>query len=259
MRRSVTVATLLLLSVVPVSLLAQQSAQTAPAPTRDPQAVAILHQALASMGETAKTGTQDIQVTGKVFNPGDTTTQRGVFTAKLRGLDFTMDMTRDGVRSTYSVLGNHGFIRRDGKVKPLPSFNTAGLSLDILPIFARWSEFTRDNTEVQAVTTAQIDGRACYVIHVDVQSPGNMNQHGKIEVSVDQATLLILAIRYRASESAFANGKLAVENHYANYQNFGGLMLPTRVTRSLNGQPTVVLQIEAAQTNNGFKDSDFSN
>ena len=47
MRRSLAVATLVVLSALPVSLLAQQSTQTATAPARDPQAIAVLRQALA--------------------------------------------------------------------------------------------------------------------------------------------------------------------------------------------------------------------
>jgi hypothetical protein len=239
--------------VVSVPIAAQQ------APQRDPQAVALLTQAYLNMGGARRVGIVDIRATGRVFSPNDIANPVGTFEARLRGKDFSMETTLNGSQFRYRVLNGRGSASRNGQVKPLPPYNTMGLGLDILPLFARWTEFAQGAAAVAAPTTTQVGGFATYSIRVDLGDSGTLNDHGRIEVLIDRASGLVVAMRYQATLGPYVNYKTAVENRFANYKDFGGILLPTQVTRYINGQPRLVFEINQVQANNGFTDIAFRN
>ena len=88
MRRSLAVAVFVILSALPVSLLAQQLTQTTTAPTRDQQAIAVLQQSFAAMGKTLPA---DSVATGMVTIIAGTRTETGTIRILTRGSDQTIE------------------------------------------------------------------------------------------------------------------------------------------------------------------------
>jgi len=80
-----------------------------------------------------------------------------------------------------------------------------------------------------------------------------------VDVFVDPGTGLIAAIRYKAMLGMPNPHAMEVETRFAQYERFGGLMVPSRVTEYMAGRPRMVLQIVSVRTNNGFTDADFHN
>jgi hypothetical protein len=241
-------------TILSIHAFAQQAA-----PQRDPQGLQLLYQLYLKMGSANIAQIVDVQAVGQVYDPNDLSNPKGTFVAKLRGRDFSMDTTRSDIQTRYRVLNGIGSVNKNGEIKPLAPYNSAGLSLDILPLFARWTEFVQRKVAVMAPKDVQVDGVACYSIHVDLGDAGSLNDHGKVDVLLDRASGFVLAIRYLATLGPYKNFKTLVENHFADYADFGGIMLPRRVTRYVNGQPIAVLMIDQVRANNGFTDADFRN
>src|ERR1700688_4506085 len=71
MRRPPAVALLVVLSVLPGPLVAQQPTQTGTSPSRDPQAISILRNTFAAMGGQSATSIQDTLVVATTTPPAD--------------------------------------------------------------------------------------------------------------------------------------------------------------------------------------------
>jgi hypothetical protein len=242
--------------LVSTILVAQQP--TLP-PPQDTQALQILNQAQANMGVAREPGIGDIRVTGRLFLPNDRSQSIGTFDAKLRGKDFSMEITTSGKQSRYRVLNGKGSFSKDGKVKPLASYNTMGLSPDILPLFAWWTDSPIGTATIAAPTNAQVEGVAAYLIHIDLGDRDIRSNRGKIDVFVDQGSGLIVSVQTTAVLGIYKNYGTLVESRFAEYKNFGGLLLPTRITRYLNGRAGLSFQIDQVNVNTGLADVDFRN
>ena len=88
MRRSLTVATLVILFALPLSLLAQQSSQSATPPQRDQQAVSVLQQSFAAMGGALPA---DSVATGTVTLVEGSSTTEGTIRVATRGPDQSIE------------------------------------------------------------------------------------------------------------------------------------------------------------------------
>lgn len=237
----------------------QPSPPATQAPQRDPQALRLLEESSVKMGATNKAAIVDVQANGQLFASSDPSNPAGSFVAKARGRDFSMEVSRRGQITRYAVLNGRGSELKNGQRRALANYNSEGLSLDILPLFARWTEFEKPDATIQGPATAQVDGMACFEIHVSLSDQSSLNEHGKITVFLDQTSGLVSAIRYSMTLGPRSDSKAPVENRFSDYQSFGAILLPTRITRYINGNPSAVLKINGVRTNNGFTDSDFEN
>ena len=134
--------------------------------------------------------------------------------------------------------------------------------MDILPLFSRWTEFLQATTSISTPQPTDVDGLPCYLVHVESQDAFQgfwKNDHGKSDVLVDPRTGLVAGIRYHATQGQYATDSVTVENYFTEYHTFSGILVPTRITRYLHGQPVLVLHVKSVQFNNGFGDSDFHN
>jgi hypothetical protein len=237
----------------------QPTQSTAQSPQRDPQALQLLRQSVLLMGAGKKATIADAEALGQLFTPSDLINPTGSFIAKVRGKDFSMETTRKQIQTRYAVLNGRGSSFRNGKLKPLANYNADGLSLDILPLLARWTEFDLSNARVDPAIKESLDGVPCYGIHIELPTAGELNEHGKFDVLLDQGSGLISAIRYTMTLGPYQQNKIPVENRFADYRDFGGILIPKHVTRIVNGIATAVLQIDQLHVNNGFIDTDFQN
>jgi hypothetical protein len=261
------VAWLLLPFVVSVLFLIPSAAQQTPppltpSPQRDAQSIQSLNSAYQAIGGGQRTGIPDVLLQGTLASPGTPDTAIGSFVAKARGLDFSMETTANGHHTIYRVRNGLGSINIDGRTKGLAPNKTLGLSLDIFPLFTRWTEFTQTGVSVQSVGLTSLDGTSCNLIHVespDLTNDFSANDHGKVDVCVDAASGLVDSIQYRATQGPYSISKLTIQIRYSDYQQFGGILVPTKITRYIEGKPRIVLRVSQVQFKNGFTDSDFKN
>ena len=256
MRLSRPVLLLLLAVLSCSSTFSQQSP-----PQRDPVALQLLNQAFLLMGGPRKAQVADVRVEGTLALPSAPDLAAGTFLAKARGWDISIDTVRGADRTSYRILGGRGSLRRNGDLKWLPPHNTGGTSLDSLPLFSRWTDFLSPNATITSPQLVTLDGLLCQLIHFAAQDTGRdfMNEHGKVDVLLDSNTGLVAAIRYRVSAGPHVGDQVQIENRFANYQDFGGFLLPTRITRYIFGRPSILLRVTAVRFNNGFSDADFQN
>ena len=249
-------------SLLVCSLLIPGSVAAQPPPRRDPQAVQLLTQAHAAMGGLRLPSITDVRAQGTLASRSRPDVVIGTFVAKARHADFSMDTIRNGEQKSYRVLNSEGSFRSKGKTKRLPPYNTSGLTLDFLPLFSRWTDFLNPTTAVRPVQTANLDGLPCYLIRVEAaeaRQPIMRNNHGKVDVFLAVNTGLVVAIRFRATQGPYPTDQITIENRFADYQEFGGILLPTTVTRYIDGKPMLILRLGTVQLNNGFSDADFKN
>ncbi|MBI3670927.1 MAG: hypothetical protein HY237_14245 [Acidobacteria bacterium] len=253
---------LLLVVVLGLSCCVSVAAQQ---PQRDPQALQILYQSFVAMGGLRKAQIVDVRVEGTLASPSAPDAVIGTFVAKARGSDISTETNRSGELRSYRVLQGFGSVRTKNGIKPLPPYDTRGLTLDILPLFAKWAEFLQSDVVVRPPRLTAVDGRACFAIAVenknekDAENEATRNEHGKVEVLVDTVTGLAAAMRYRATLGPHSSDRAYVENTFADYRDFGGVLLPTKITRSVSGNPVLIINVNSVQFNNGFADSDFKN
>jgi hypothetical protein len=246
--------------LINVSLWAQQPVVSAI--QSDPQALHLLTKAFSLMGGAQKSMLADVRVEGSLSSPMTPSEISGNFIGKIRGSDWSLETTHDTDVISYRVLNGRGSIRQKATTKPLTPAVTLGLTLDILPIFGRWTEFTEPGSVATLTGSLIIDGVNCQQIHVHsgrVAPDGRFaNHHGDLDVFIDSTSGLIAAIRYKANMND--NGKtVQIENRFGNYREIGGMFVPTQVTRYLADHPIIIFTIRTVLTNTGSKDVDFQN
>lgn len=240
-------------------------AQTSPPTTspqavqRDPEALRLLSQSYQRMGGANRSSIVDITARGQIFRPGNAAEPIGTFVGKVRGKDFSMEVTPNGQVTKYAVLNGSGSVMKNGEVRVLANYNTEGLGLDILPLFARWTEFGASDAAVGPPAATQVDGAPCFEIHIVLSSQNALNDHNKIVVLIDQTSGLVSSIKYSMTLGPHAQDKVPVENRFFEYQSFGQILVPIRITRYVNGMASAVLKIGDLRSNNGLADSDFRN
>lgn len=244
------------------SFLLTVSAAAQQPPPRDPQAVQLLQQVFMTMDGSQMSFPADVRVEGTLALPDVPDSVVGTFIAKARGKDISLETVRDGEQTIFRSLSGLGSIRAKGKIKPLPPYNTHGLSLDILPALARWTDFLLGTTSVQMVGRVNLDGIACYLVRVeseDMVDPLYKNDHGKTDVFLEAGTGLLAAIRYWRTQGPFSTDKVEIENRFAQYREFSGLLMPTQIRRYRNGQPILLIHVLSVSLNTGLTDADFRN
>lgn len=244
--------------VLPVPTFAQDS------PQRDSGAVAILARSFLLMGGAQKAAIADVQVEGTLALATTPDATIGKFVTKIRGADFAIETDRNGEQTSYRVLDGNGSFRRQGKIVPLQPFNSAGLAVDFLPIFSRWTEFTDPRANVKGAEQAGFGGVPCDQVRVELveledrsKSPLFQNGHDTFDLCFESGSGLPAALRYQASQGPQSGDQVEIENHFAKYQAFDGILLPTQIIRHIAGRPVLALRITSVQFNNGFSHADF--
>ena len=231
-------------------------------PHRDTQGLQLLSLGYQTIGGAQRSAISDVLMQGTLASPSAPNTAIGRFVAKARGHDFSMETTANGHHTIYRVLDGLGSINIDGTIKGLAPYKTSGLTLDIFPLFARWTEFSQSEVSVQSVGQTSLDGIPCNVVHVESPGPTDKlhaNDHGKVDVCINVGSGLVDSIQYKSTEGPYTISKVTIQVRYGDYRQFEGLLVPTTVTRYVNGKSAVVLHVSQVQFTNGFADGDFKN
>ncbi len=231
-------------------------------PQRDAQGISLLAQAYALMGGTQKSRISDAEIQGTLSKPEAPNQSAGTFVAKTRGFDLSLETAVDNNTTSYKVFRSIGTSVINGVKRPLPWHATAGLTLDLIPILARWTEFVDAKDSVRYLGQNEINGRVCHLIEVESPSDSDnrkRNELGKADVFIDQASGLIYAIRYKSSPFQLSSLQTIIETRYSDYQNVEGVVVPMTVEKLSDGQPVRIMRVSSVKFNNGLGDIEFKN
>lgn len=260
MRRSFAVAILIIISALPDSLIAQQSAQTATAPTRDPQAIGVLRQALAAMGGSLPA---DSVATGTVTIIEGSRTEEGTIRVATRGPDQSVeDITTPGDRRVLVYSRLSGAQTSAGATRLL-SFEAAATSHSSdspLPLIA-WA-LTSPDAAMSYVGLESANGQTFHHLRMwNTLTSVPQLQPSAASTAKDMwiaaSTGLPLKLAYEKREGGGSSPRLRMEISYSGYQPFGGVLFPTQIQKKFNGMVWTTIQISTVTLNNGLTDSDF--
>jgi len=264
MRRPLAVAILVVFSVLPVSVLARQSAQTPTVPTRDPQAIAILNRSLAAMGGQGIAAIQDTVVKGTVSSLGNQDPTTGDVTITTKGTSMIRTDAAGGGKNS-SVIFNSGREMRDlGRGwQKAPSGNANQKRIEHLPALMLAYEVVRNELSAEYVGEESIAGRAVFHLRLArVSNMGNASdetftRNSRMDVFLDAQTYLITKISYLLLSEIDLRLGMPVDIYYDDYRVMNGLAVPFHQRYFFNGQPTNQLQLTSVAVNQGTPDSKF--
>jgi hypothetical protein len=251
-------------------LTAQPSAtqQTSATPAqRDPQAVAILSQAVtAAGGVNALSAILNLTATGQVsFYWGGEAVQ-GTVTMRCHGINrFRLDATLpDGAHSWIATVGAALEKHPDGTITPMPFQNTlkpACVAFPFIPLVAALGDPTTSISYVGLVTH---DGQQAHDIRVQRNFQANSDPFGaqsaltRMDFFIDPNTLLILSLQDMAYRKDNEPGESPRELQFSGYQSASGIAVPFSIKELIGAQQTVTIQLSQFTFNSGLTDADFT-
>jgi hypothetical protein len=233
---------------------------------RDPQAISILTGALnAAGGASAVAAIQSYSADGTVnyFWAGQEV--QGTVTIRSGGLDrFRLDATLpEGLRS---LVANHGggFVKEwDGREKAIPYPVAVSLGANTLPLLHLLAALQDSSTSIRYAGLLSYSEQQAYEIRIRRHYSSNDDPSGQLgrltekTVFIEQGTLQVIGSR----DAAYMMGNASVgqphELEFSNFKQVGGIVAPFSITESLEGQRTMVVQLNQITFNANFADSDF--
>lgn len=266
MRRTPAVALLVVLSLLPVSLVAQQRQQAPAVPVRDQQAITVLSQALQSAGGLPTIATiLDFKASGNVtyFWAGEEVA--GTTTVKGRGVDqFRIDSAVSS--GTYTLLVNNrsGQLKDiKGKTTPITFANAANKGNLIFPLAEIASRLQDTTVGVTYVGLTTFEGQQLHqvstrrILTTDTGRGQLLNTLTTRDFFIDPQTFQVVA----TLDKEHPEGKDQIEfphmMFFSDYRPVNGILVPFSITERVAGQKTWTIQISQIAFNNGLGDIDF--
>jgi hypothetical protein len=232
---------------------------------RDPKALAIAQHALSAMGYTSIALGRNTVVHGKVTYVRPDLSKDGTVTFKTGGAgQFRTEINLDG--TTRSAVYNGGMGAESdsaGTATSLRREDTLNKSSDHLPGLTLLAEYSDPAVNVHLVEQLGVGATSTWKIEferslsLDQDPLGNLAPLGKREIFVDQATLLVVMIRYEVPTLENLADRRTVELQYSDYRPESGLMLPHKIVESVAGTPIAVYQTISFDMNATLDSSEF--
>ena len=238
--------------LIPIPVAAQQP------PQRDPQAMAVLTQALSVMGSAATV--QDAVAQGIItYADGRTAT----ITLKNKGADrIRHEVSLDSGLHVMVVSGGRGHVTEGGVTRRLPLWVTGYQRSPHIPALSRMADFAQPNTKVIYVGSESVGGRPAHHIRLSTlpkdKTPTDVEEMiSEFHVFIDvQTHLLIKTISFDFSPEIIENRSVA-ETLYSDYRSVGGLLVPFHSTRYVAGHKFCDITLTDVSLNVGLPDADF--
>jgi hypothetical protein len=266
MRRVLAAASLVVLSVIPFSLFAQQSAQTAPTPHRDPQAVAILRQSLAAAGGAqALSAVLDFTATGKITYFWTEKGETGTVVVKSRGLNqFRMDATMsEGVITGIVNNGVASTKDTDGSIRRMLNQHTDNAGNKYLPFGEIAAALADPSISITDLGLVAENGQQAHGVRLQKPVSGlDDSSHTRAKLTqrdffIDPTTFFVLRTRDLGTTRSNPVPSVIRDLVFSNYQQSNGVLFPFSVSESLNHQQIVAIRFDTVKFNGGLGDTDF--
>jgi hypothetical protein len=271
MRRSIQlgVVAFIFCSLLRPPLHAQQSApaQIAPtAPQRDPQAVAILGQALGLSGGAAAFGqVKDFTATGNItyFWAGEQVT--GAVTLRGRGVDqFRLDASLPQGTRSWTVSDGQGSISEPtGRTSLIPPSNGLNLGALTLPFLGVFTALTDPTVSISPAAQVTLAGKPAYDVRVQRtftqkdDPTGELSKWSAKDYLIDVSTLTLVGTRDTAFPNDAPKQGFVHEIIFSDYRTTNGMLVPFSITEKIASQHTWVIQLSAINFNTGLTDANF--
>jgi len=260
MRRSPAYTILAFLFLLPVSLLAQQTPQTAKAPVRDQQAIAVLQQSFAAMGRTLPA---DSLATGTVTIVEGSNTHEGTIRITTRGHDQSLEDITTSTDHRIVVYSRLSATETKGGKTVAASFelSASSQSPDFPLPFIAWALTSPDAGAVY-VGLEELNGEQLHHIRIynafaSIPALQSASEFTIRDVWIDANRFHPRKIAYQRRRAGGAVPRIPVEVFFADYRNVGGVLYPFQIQKNLNGTPWTTITISAVQFNTGLSDTDF--
>lgn len=263
--RRIAIAALFFL-LYPAATVAQDlSAATSPAPTSDPQAVAVLSQAL-SAGGGVSPGTQSFSGAGSITYYWAGNEVKGSVVVRGRGTDqFRLDASLpDGTRS-WAVSGGEGTIKEmDGSKNTIHRYNALNCGALVNPLGRVAAMASEPGVQASYVGLEQVEGRPAH--HVRLQPTlktaddpaGDAVRLGRLDAFVDSTTFLVIKIQDVIHAEDKVKDTYSRELTFSDYRMVNGTLMPFAISERFGGQHTWSMQLDSISSNSVLTDADFT-
>ena len=249
------------------SAFPQQTATTTqPPPQRDPQAIAVLTQALnAAGGATLTASLQDFTASGSITYFWAGSSVQGAATIRALGLaNFRVDATLpEGVRSWVTTRDQGSIRDTNGKVSPILWHNTIHLGALSLPQLKIANALNDSTLSVQYSGTDTFSSHQEAVIRVKEPTdsstdPGGIFSHlSAMDLLIDVSTYQVICVRDALHPPGNSMQDVRHEIAFADFRVVNGSLIPFSVTETIAGQETWSLQLDVITFNTGLTNADF--
>jgi hypothetical protein len=257
------VFTLLSASLAFSSALAGQTATPAP---KDPQAVAVLTQALNSAGGTsAVSAILDFTAAGNITYYWANQQVAGSVTVKGRGMtQYRIDVQLNPGTRTAVVNNGAAWVKEaDGSVRQLlsqHSENSGGVCFPYQQIAAALADPSVHITDLGTLTE---DGQQMRGIRLQNSLAasgdrlGVRTKLGQTDLLIDPTSFLVLRLRDTVPSRSLTAPRASHDLIFSDYRQVNGVQFPFSVTQTIGHQPTDTIQFDHVTFNTGLSDSDF--
>lgn len=260
--RSVRFGLLLCLLLFNISVWCQQTQRTAtPAPApKDPQAVAVVNQALSAAGGTvAITGIDDFTETGSVTqDPGPNPALHGTVTIRARGFDqFRIDTNLPSGTRSESTDRRTTIRYEDGSIQELHSQPPLYPVRIALPVLHLRAALASPGLSLTYKGTVTVNGNPAYDVQVQRTLSAGMDPNSlltrylTIDYFIDASTSEVVMM-----QDTVAKGSVR-QLQYSNFTPVNGITVPFSISEAIQGQTLRVFQLNRVAFNSGLQDSDF--
>jgi hypothetical protein len=263
MRRVLAAASLVVLSVIPASLLAQQSIQLPTAPTRDPQAMTVLRNAFGALGGQNAAAIQDTVIQATLTEPPSQGGGTGTATFKTKGTKIRSDASSGGKTGTAIFNNGREFRSAEQGLRPAHSANAEHKRIEHLPALMLYQELARPDFSAAYLGQETLEGNTVYhvrVFRVSNRAPDvdpTFTKNSELNIFVDAQTSRIVKISFPYVSENDWRRSLPMEILYDDYRVINGIAVPFHQRYFFSGQPAGELQFTSVAVNQGTPDSVF--
>jgi len=242
---------------LPVWSQQTQTSQVQSAATKDPQAIAVINQALiAAGGASAMAAITDYTATGNITYQLPQQVQ-GTVTLRALGVgQFRMDASLPtGVRSEIdtdtSLIADQQGVARS---YPVP-LNPSRIAIPVMSFIYASNSASLNVTykglvQLAGQTFHQIEFQ--YFLPVPLYDPrGYFRNFHTVDFFIDPTTLQIAMIQDIVIKESIR------QIWYSDYRSVGGILFPFSMREQVDGQSTRQIQLSQVSVNSGLQDSDF--
>lgn len=238
----------------------QAVSQAVPAPQRDPQAVAIVQQAVKAMGGAAPTdstatgtinlvaGSQDENGTITILTKGTAETSEQInLPSGQRAITYSNGQASEATPSGSGSAAMQLAVTDQCPIFPLPQLLGALANPD--ESFLYIGEETLDGAPVQHVQSSNSFASRPTLTALTPFSLTN--------IWFDLASGLPVKLAYTRHVAGGAAASFPVEIYFSGYRNVGGFLYPFQIQKSFNGTPWQSITIQSVVFNTGLTDAQF--
>ncbi len=247
---------------VPLILFLASVAFAQNPPPSSPQAVSLASQSMSAL--TGGNAISDVTLTGSVTWSGEAVQESGTGTLLASGTgESRMNIvfpagTWTEIRDTSTGVALGQWLAPNGASSLFAFQNCVTDAVWFFPVLGSLAAGPNVVLSYAGQETRNGGEAVQHIQSYIYQSNSIVQQWSTMDFYLDATTLLPVAVTFNAHPDNSATANLLVEVDFSNYQTMNGVMVPSRIQRSLQGNVLVAITITGASFNTGLPLSDFT-